>query len=60
MEKFKNIIGLHNVCGFTDSTHILLSWHTSVHITPMITDFFNLKKFHNVILYRLDDIDTIF
>jgi hypothetical protein len=56
----KNVMGLPNVCGSIDGTHILLSRRPSIHLTPVATDFFNRKKFHSVVLQGVCDINKIF
>ena len=44
IESFRDIIGLSNIAGAIDSTHIPLSMRPSTQYTPMPSDFFNRKN----------------
>jgi len=50
MERFRNSTRLPNICGAIDRTYILFSCRPNSHLMPMVVDFFNQKKFHNVVL----------
>ena len=60
MERFRNSTRLPNICGAIDGTHIPLARHPSSDLTPMASNFYNMKKFHSVVLQRVCDMDRIF
>jgi hypothetical protein len=47
---FENFTCIPNVCGAIDLTHILLVDLPSKKVTLVISDFFNKKKFHSIVL----------
>ena len=49
-----------NICGATDGIHIPLARRLCSDLTSMASDFFNMKKFHSVVLQRICDMDRIF
>ena len=53
-------MGLSNICGAIDGTHIPLVRRPCSDLTPMASDFFNRKKFRNVVLQGVCDMDRIF
>ena len=50
MERFRNSMRLPNICGAIDGIHIPLARRPRSDLTSMVSDFFNMKKFHNVVL----------
>ena len=60
MERFRNSMGLPNICGAIDGIHIPLARRPRGDLTPMALDFFNRKKFHSVVLQGVYDMDIIF
>ena len=60
IESFRDIIGLPNIAGAIDGTHIPLIYQPSRRYTPMPQDFFNKKKFHNIVLQRICDSNRMF
>ena len=59
-KKIRDIIGLPNIAGAINGTHIPLTCRPSRRYTPMFSDFFNRKKFHNIVLRGVCDADMIF
>jgi len=57
---FENLIGIPNICGTIDGIHIPLVDLPNKKITLVIGDFFNRKKFHNIVLQVVCDVDKIF
>jgi hypothetical protein len=47
---FENLTCIPKVCGALDRTHILLADLPSKKVTLVISDFFDRKKFHNIVL----------
>ena len=60
MERFRNFTGLPNICGTIDGTHIPFARRSRSDLTSMVSDFFNRKKFHSVVLQKVCDMDRIF
>jgi hypothetical protein len=60
IRKFREKIGLPNVVGAIDGTHILLSSKPARGLTPMPCDFFNRKKFHSMLLQAVCDSERFF
>ena len=50
IEKFRDIIELSNIIGAIDGTHISMTCRRSRHYTLMLSDFYNRKKFHSIVL----------
>jgi hypothetical protein len=59
-ERFGDIIGLPQICGVIDCAHIRLSAKPSKQVTSLITNFYNKKRFHNVVVQVVNDYDHIF
>jgi hypothetical protein len=57
---FENFIGILNICGAINRTHIPLVDLPNKKVTFDISDFFNRKKFHSVVLQFMCDADKIF
>ena len=60
IKKFKDITRLPNIPGTIDETHIPLTCRPTRQFTPMPSDFYNRKRFHNIILQGVCDADRIF
>ena len=60
IRKFCDIIGLPNIVGAIDGTHIPLSCKPQRGLTPMPCNFFNRKKFHSVLLQAVCDSERFF
>ena len=60
IEIFRDIIGLPNIAGAIDGTHIPLTLQPSKRYTPMPQDFFNRKRFHSIILQGVCDTNRMF
>ena len=60
IEKFRDTTGLPNIAGAIDGTHIPLTCKPSRWFTPMPSDFYNRKRFHNIVLQGVCDANRIF
>ncbi len=60
IEKFRDIMGLSNIAGAINDTHIPLSARPSRRYTPMPQDFYNRKHFHSIVLQAVCDTNRIF
>jgi hypothetical protein len=58
--RFKDLTSIPNICEAIDETHIPLVDFPSKKVTLVVGDFFNRKKFHNIMLQVLCDVDKIF
>ena len=47
---FEELIGLSNICGAIDGTHVSLAKHPSKKITLAASNFYNRKKFYSIVL----------
>jgi hypothetical protein len=54
---FENLTSVSNICGITNGIHILV---TNKKVTLIVGDFLNKKKFHNIVLQAMCDVDKIF
>jgi len=57
---FENLICISNICGTIDGIHIPLADLPNKKITLVIGDFFNRKKFNNIVLQAMCDVEKIF
>jgi hypothetical protein len=57
---FRDVTGLPNICRAIDGTNIQLTRRSSLYITPWTFDFFNMKKFHSVVLHAVCDMNKMF
>jgi hypothetical protein len=57
IERLCGITSLHQICGMIDGTHILLCVKPNKQITSSIVDFYNRKRFHNILLQVVCDCD---
>jgi hypothetical protein len=57
---FKDLTSIPHICGAIDGTHIPLVDFPSKKVTLIVGDFFNRKKFYNIMLQVLCDVDKIF
>jgi hypothetical protein len=57
IERFREIIGLQQICGLIDCMHIHLSVKPNKQITSSIIDFYNRKCFHSIVLQVVCDCD---
>ena len=60
MERFRNSTGLPNICGVIDGIRNPLARCPSSDFTPIASNFFDMKKFHSVVLQGVCDMDRIF
>jgi hypothetical protein len=58
--RFKDLIGILNICGAIDGIHIPLVDFPNKKVTLIVGDFFNRKKFHSIMLQVLCDVEKIF
>jgi hypothetical protein len=57
---FENLTSIPNICGTIDGIHILVTNFLSKKATLVVGHFFNKKKFHNIVLQAMCDVDKIF
>ncbi len=57
---FENLTSRLNICGVIDGIQIPLANFPSKKVTLVMGDFFNTKKFHNIVLQAMCDVDKIF
>jgi hypothetical protein len=60
IEWFCVIIGLQQICGVINGTHILLSAKPNKQIISSTIDFYNRKRFHNIVFQAACDCDMFF
>jgi len=52
---FHDLTSLRNICGAIDSTHIPFTSFPNKRVTFATSDFFNKKKFHNIVMQAIYD-----
>jgi hypothetical protein len=57
---FMDVIGLPNIRGAIDDTHIPLTRRPASNIASWVLDFFNMEKFHSIVLQAVCDMNTMF
>jgi hypothetical protein len=57
---FETLRGIPNICGIIKRTHIPFVNLPSKIVTLTIGDFFNKKKFHDIVLQVVCDVNKIF
>jgi hypothetical protein len=60
LEQFHDIIGLQQICGVIDGTHIPLSVKPNKQITSSTTYFYNRNRFHSIMFQVACDYDMFF
>ena len=55
-----DIARLPNIVGAIDGTHIRLNCRPTRRFTPMPSYFYNMKRFHCIVLHGICDVDRIF
>jgi len=60
IEQFHDIIGLQQICGVIDGTHIPLNVKPNKQITSFTTYFYNRNHFHNIMFQVACDYDMFF
>jgi hypothetical protein len=55
IQQFENLIGLPNICGVIDGTHIPLAERPNRKYIIIVVDYYNRKKFHNIVLQAVCD-----
>jgi hypothetical protein len=58
--RFENFTNILNICGVIDGIHIPLPDFPSKKVKLIMKTFFNRKKFHNIVLQVVCDVDKIF
>jgi hypothetical protein len=58
--RFENLTSILNICGVIDGIQIPLANFPSKKVTFVMGDFFNTKKFHDIVLQAMCDADKIF
>jgi hypothetical protein len=59
-EWFGDIIGLPQICGVIDCAHIRLNAQPTKQVMSLAANFYNKKRFHNVVVQAVNDCDHIF
>jgi rRNA maturation protein Rpf1 len=60
IERFKDFTRLQNIASVIERTHILLFEKPNRKVTTSIANFYNYKKFHNIVLHGICDYDKNF
>jgi hypothetical protein len=60
IEQFHDIIGMQQICGVIDGTHIPLNVKPNKRITSFTTYFYNRKCFHSIMFQVVCDCDMFF
>jgi hypothetical protein len=48
IKKFKDIIGIQQICGVVDGTHVPLSYRPNMRITIVASEHYNRKHVMNI------------
>ncbi len=60
IQQFEKLIGLSNRCGATDGTHISLANRPNKRYIIASTNYYNQKRFHNIVLQTICDTHKLF
>jgi hypothetical protein len=55
IQQFEDLTSLPNICGAIDGTHIPLGERPNRKYTIIVVDYYNQKKFHNIVLQATCD-----